>query len=31
MAFIATLCSIATMTMAILFSLFMVKELFASK
>jgi len=31
MAFIATLCSIATMTMAILFALFMVKEVFASK
>ena len=31
MAIIATVCSIGTMAAAILFSLFMLKELFASK
>lgn len=31
MAIIATICSIGTMTMAVLFSLFMLKETFASK
>jgi hypothetical protein len=31
MAIIATVCSVGTVIMAVLFSLFMVKELFASK